>query len=86
MHSILFISVGIVTALAVILFVALKWGGKPQKVSKWEKAEIMKQLLARADQESAQRVYDVRVHRVDDSPVGTALYQNAGIGHLMQVK
>jgi hypothetical protein len=53
MHSILFISVGIVTALAVILFVALKWGGKPQKVSKWEKAEIMKQLLARADQESA---------------------------------
>jgi hypothetical protein len=53
MHSIVFISVGIVTALAVILVVALKWGDKPKKVSKSEKAEIMKQLLARADQESA---------------------------------
>jgi hypothetical protein len=53
MHSILFIIVGIVTALAVVLIGALKWGDKPKKVSKWEKAEIMKQLLARADQESA---------------------------------
>jgi hypothetical protein len=52
MHNILFISAGIVTALAVILIVALKWGDKPKKVSKWEKAEIMKQLLARADQEN----------------------------------
>jgi hypothetical protein len=53
MHSIVFISVGSVTALAVILVVALKWRDKPKKVSKFEKAEIMKQLLARADQESA---------------------------------
>jgi hypothetical protein len=53
MHSILFISVGIVTAMAVVLIVALKWGNRPKKVSKWEKAEIMKQLLARADEESA---------------------------------
>jgi Protein of unknown function (DUF2934) len=53
MHSILFISAGIMTALAVILIVALKWTDKPKKISKWEKAEIMKQLLVRADQESA---------------------------------
>ncbi|HYK48206.1 MAG TPA: DUF2934 domain-containing protein [Terriglobales bacterium] len=53
MHSILFISAGIVTALAVILIVALNWRDKPKKISKWEKAEIMKRLLVRADQESA---------------------------------
>jgi hypothetical protein len=53
MHSILFISVGIVAALAVVVIVVRNLGDKPKKVSKWEKAEIMKQLLARADQESA---------------------------------
>lgn len=82
MHSILFISVGIVTALAVVVILVRNLGDRPKKVSKWEKAEIMKQLLARADQESGVSTVGSistgshRVASVSSPPVSTKQKRN----------
>jgi hypothetical protein len=50
MISILWIAV--VTALAVGVVLARKYVPKPKKVQKWEKAQIMKQLLAKSENET----------------------------------
>ena len=50
MISILWIAV--VTALAVGAVLARKYLAKPKKVQKWEKAQIMKQLLAMSENEA----------------------------------
>jgi hypothetical protein len=44
--------IGVVTALAVIAIVAKTFTGKPTKAQKWEKADIMKQLLALSEGEN----------------------------------
>ncbi len=50
MISILWIAV--VSALAVGIVLARKYVPKPKKAQKWEKAQIMKQLLAMSDNET----------------------------------
>ncbi len=50
MISILWIA--IVTALAVGVVLARKYVPRPKKAQKWEKAQIMKQLLAMSEKES----------------------------------
>jgi hypothetical protein len=47
------IIIGVVIALAAIVFAAMKWGPKPKKAKRGEKAEIMKQLLALSDLENS---------------------------------
>jgi hypothetical protein len=49
------ITLGVV-ALVVLLLVAKMFTGKPKRAEKWEKAEIMKQLLALSEQEEGRRV------------------------------
>lgn len=50
----------VVIALAALVLVtvvlAKLFAGKPKRAEKWEKAEIMKQLLALSEQESGRRV------------------------------
>ncbi|MGA9811531.1 MAG: hypothetical protein WBQ64_02070 [Terriglobales bacterium] len=50
MITILWIAVGAALAVGVVL--ALKYAAKPKKVQKWEKAQIMKQLLAMSEHET----------------------------------
>jgi|SRR5579862_592438 len=50
MFSIVFI--GIVIIVALFAAVAKKYAGKPKKAEKWERAEIMKQLLAQSEGEN----------------------------------
>ena len=64
MISILWIAV--VTALAVGVVLARKYAAKPKKVQKWEKAQIMKQLLAMSENEagaSTSRQHDPELPR-----------------------
>jgi hypothetical protein len=49
------IALGVV-ALGVLVLVAKVFAGKPKRAEKWEKAEIMKQLLALSEQEEGRRV------------------------------
>jgi hypothetical protein len=44
--------IGVVTALAVVAILVKKCAAGPKKAEKWEKAEIMKQLLALAEREN----------------------------------
>jgi len=44
--------IGVGTALAVFAILVKTYGGAPDKAEKWEKAEIMKQLLALSEQEN----------------------------------
>ena len=44
--------IAVVTALAVGVVVAQKYVPKPKKAQKWEKAQIMKQLLAMSEHET----------------------------------
>ncbi len=44
--------IAVVTALAVGVVLARKYGPKPKKAQKWEKAQIMKQLLAMSENEN----------------------------------
>ncbi len=43
--------IAVVAALAVGVVLALKYAAKPKKAQKWEKAQIMKQLLAMSENE-----------------------------------
>jgi len=43
------VSIGVVTGMAVFAILAKTWAGKPKKAEKWEKGEIIKQLLALSD-------------------------------------
>ena len=45
-----------VAALGILVLVAKLFAGKPERAEKWEKAEIMKQLLALSEQEEGRRV------------------------------
>jgi len=45
--------IGVVTALAVFAILAKKCTGGPKKAEKWEKGEIIKQLLALSDGENS---------------------------------
>ena len=45
-----------VLAIGGLVLVAKLFGGKPKRAEKWEKAEIMKQLLALSEQEQGRRV------------------------------
>src|SRR6266481_10067296 len=49
------IALGVV-ALGVLILVAKVFAGKPKRAEKWEKAEIMKKLLALSEQEEGRRV------------------------------
>src|SRR5712691_6396122 len=51
MISILFIFIGVVTALAVFVL-AKACAGEPKRAEKWEKAEIIKQLLVLSEREN----------------------------------
>ena len=53
MISIVFIFMGVVTALAVFAILAKTWAGKPARAEKSEKAEIIKQLLALSQRENS---------------------------------
>jgi len=44
--------IAVVTALAVGVVLARKYAPKPKKAQKWEKAQIMKQLLALSENET----------------------------------
>lgn len=44
--------IGVVTALALLILLAKKFTGKPKKAQKWEKAEIMKELLSLSEREA----------------------------------
>ncbi len=46
------LGIGIVTALALVAILARKYATKPKKAQKWEKAQIMKQLLALSEHEA----------------------------------
>jgi len=52
MISIVFIFIGVVTALAVFAILARTSAGEPTRAEKWEKGEIIKQLLALAEREN----------------------------------
>jgi Protein of unknown function (DUF2934) len=43
--------IGVGAALTILAFLAKKYAGGPDKAEKWEKAKIMKQLLALSEQE-----------------------------------
>ncbi len=45
--------IAVMAALAVGVVLARKYAFKPKKAQKWEKAQIMKQLLAMSDNETA---------------------------------
>jgi hypothetical protein len=49
------IALGVV-ALSVLILVAKVFARKPKRAEKWEKAEIMKKLLALSEQEQGRRV------------------------------
>ena len=53
MVSFLFIFVGVVTALAVFAILAKNCAGEPKRAEKWEKGEIIKQLVALSDGENS---------------------------------
>jgi hypothetical protein len=44
--------IGVVIAVAVFVLLANRYAGKPKRAEKWEKADIMRQLLALSDRES----------------------------------
>jgi hypothetical protein len=58
MTVVLFI-VGVVTALAVFLVVKAR-AGEPKRAQKWEKAAIMKQLLALSERESSASIAPIQ--------------------------
>jgi len=47
------VSIGVVTSLAVFIILAKTWVAKPKKAEKWEKGEILKQLLALSENENS---------------------------------
>jgi hypothetical protein len=53
MISIVFIFMGVVTALAVFAILAKTCAGKPKRAEKWEQGEIIKQLLALSERENS---------------------------------
>ena len=52
MVSFAFIFIGVVTALAVFAILAKACVGKPKRAEKWEKGEIIKQLVALSEREN----------------------------------
>jgi Protein of unknown function (DUF2934) len=82
MMTIVFIFMGVVTALAVFAILAKICAGKPKRAEKWEKAEIVKQLLALSERENSispiaspparsSRLASVSATRSDTSQKGT---------------
>jgi hypothetical protein len=53
MISIVFILMGVVTALAVFAILAKTCTGEPKRAEKWEKGEIIRQLLELSDRENS---------------------------------
>jgi len=53
MVSFLFIFMGVVTALAVFAILAKNCAGEPKRAEKWEKGEIIKQLVALSEGENS---------------------------------
>jgi hypothetical protein len=53
MISIVFIFMGVVTALAVFAILAKTCAGKPKRAEKWEQGEIIKQLLVLSERENS---------------------------------
>ena len=53
MTPIVFIFIGAVTALAVFAVLAKTCAGEPKRAEKWEKGEIIKQLLALSERENS---------------------------------
>ena len=53
MVSFVFIFIGVVTALAVFAILAKACAGKPKRAEKWEKGEIIKQLVALSERENS---------------------------------
>ena len=53
MVSFLFIFMGVVTALAVFAILAKYCAGEPKRPEKWEKGEIIKQLVALSEGENS---------------------------------
>ncbi len=53
MISIVFILMGVVTALTVFAILARIYAGEPKRAEKWEKGEIIKQLLALSERENS---------------------------------
>jgi hypothetical protein len=53
MVSLAFTFIGVVTALAVLAILAKACAGEPKRAEKWEKAEIIKQLVALSERENS---------------------------------
>ncbi|PYX11206.1 MAG: hypothetical protein DMG85_06375 [Acidobacteria bacterium] len=53
MISIVFVFMGVVTAVAVFAILAKTCAGEPKRAEKWEKGEIIKQLLALSEGENS---------------------------------
>ena len=53
MISFVFIFMGVVTALAVVAILAKAYAGEPKRAEKWEKGEIIKQLVALSERENS---------------------------------
>src|SRR5678815_5089711 len=53
MISIVFVFMGVVTAVAVFAILAKTCAGEPKRAEKWDKGEIIKQLLALSERENS---------------------------------
>src|SRR6266849_3346702 len=53
MISIVFIFMGVATSLAVFAILAKTCGGEPKRADKWERGEIIKELLALSERENS---------------------------------
>jgi DUF2934 family protein len=84
MISFVFIFMGVVTALAVFARLAKACAGKPRRAEKWEKGEIIKQLVALSEREngtSAIASFPARSLRgAPTSATGTAKLKGSALG------
>ena|ERR1700746_1672241 len=67
-----------VAAIALLTLVAVLFPRKPKRAEKWEKAEIMKQLLALSDQEEKDRAAQAMRVRTQ-APLAKPAMQSANI-------